>query len=302
MNVSYAPAGGEQSAMPRPRPVDALFVRLWRNFSHFFAVIPPVTASYDAAGLSAPPATRRAAHVWAAAAQIAVVILTALALIWGKIPIQQGETPLFINTPPAPMHQMLIAILGGACAVAALGRGRTRAEQTAVLAAMLLATACWLTVANRNNSPHFLDFSASPTLAAAHVPTLAPVVAAVALVLGVWGLVVRWLQARRHRAETGNARPATADIGFGAVALFTGAFVLIYAVKFYLFLNNVAPFNQWYGVEPYQLLELTAIVVLYPAALWLGAAAAREEEQRPSFFPWALAVTAILTLCWWQVP
>jgi hypothetical protein len=256
------------------------------NFSLPVAVKENVTAARPEE-VSRPPITDgRAMQIWLIAVQVAVVALTAIGLGWARVSVRIGDTEIEQLVPPALKLQALLGVLALVAAVIALVPAWRRGIPAALICATMSATACWLSVADRVNSGAFLNPDTYPWLNGAKIPTLFPIVLAVAVVLKVWDLIVRgslWDQGR-----------------FGVAAGAAGAFIVLAGLISFCFFNTVAPFNTWYHIDGYLLMETLAVALLYPVALWLGALGVR-ATNRLTFLPGALAVLGFAFLAYWRM-
>jgi hypothetical protein len=250
------------------------------NFSPSATVKEHVTTTRPEDVSRPPVADGRAVQVWLIAVQAAVVVLTALALWWARVPVRIGDTEIERLMPPARMHQALIGVLALSAALVAVVPAWRRRTPAALVGAVMLATACQLSVADRVNATAFLDTETHPWLHDAKVPTLLVPLLIVAAVLAIWGLVVRGGLLDTSR--------------FGIAALVAGAFIVLASLIGYAFLSN------WYGIEGYQLLETLAVGLLYPLALWLGALGSR-ATGRWNFLPGALAIVGFAFLVFWRI-
>lgn len=193
---------------------------------------------------AAAPQTRAQA-VWLAVVQVAALALTALALYW--------------MPSPEPMYRALLTLFALSFLAIATVPAWRRSPVAGMLAGTALAFICWLAAEKtwQIDGPEELSFLAT------YVPMLAPIVAATAVVLAVWGACTR-------AGLTDRAR-------LGVAALVAG--MLLAAVGAFLFF---ALFRRL--LEDWQLTAFFSAVVLYPAALWVGSVGLR-PEGRGHFLP-----------------
>lgn len=223
----------------------------------------------------APPAAGLGKQIWVMVAQCVTILLTVLALYWATT--LTSERPVI-----SLQHQVLLGVLAAVALVVALVPKWRRGEAAAILGGVTLATACWLASEKTWDIPFFEE-------SGAYIPLLVPVVAGAAVVMAVWGLIAR-AGFREH-----------ARLGLGAVV--SGAVVALFAGGYYLLINRVPAFKLEelnYAINPNQLQEELAILMLYPLALWLGGIGIR-RYARIIILPAGLALVLVGCLIWWHV-
>lgn len=216
---------------------------------------------------SPPPALSRAQSSWLVAVQLAALGVAGWAF--------------YLSPAPSQASQALLGLLAIALGILAFHRGWRRGEVAGIVAGILLAVAC------RQAQVHTLTLDGSGDLAflAMYVPVLAPVMLAVTLVFAVWGLFVR----------IGLRRQAP----FAGAALLAGALLGALGLLFAFVLNYLLHFTNL--IENYQLVELLALVALYPPALWLGGIALR-PQTRLALLPLLLSLLTLGYLALWHIP
>lgn len=209
------------------------------------------------------PAPTRAQVLWACAVQGLVIALAALALFWAPV-------------PPLPT-QVLLAVLAVVSLLLSLRVSWRRSEVTATLTSLILATACWLSADHTWDQTIFLN-------AGAYIPLITPIIVVLATLLLVWGLLARV-------GVLGESR-------LGQGALIGGALIIAYGCIFYQVANST--FKALYAIDSYQRMELLAIGLLYPLALWLGGMGIR-ARGRIIFLPLGFALLLLGYLLHWHI-
>ncbi len=121
-------------------------------------------------------------------------------------------------------------------------------------------------------------------LISGYIPNMALTITLVALLLAIWGLVVRG---------------GLADQGYLGVAALVGAVMIgVFTLTYLLiFVFGVRMLNV---VENWQLAELAAVTLLYSLALWIGGLGIR-TTARLSFLPAGTVVILAVFLVYWHV-
>jgi hypothetical protein len=212
----------------------------------------------------------RAAAAWLTAAQCVALGLLGLALAWAYVPGAE-DSP----TQPAQRLQMPLLVLGLAAVVAACVPAWRRSAFAGALCGVALALACALTA----NTKFWM------TPQGAYVPLLAFIVPGAAVVLAVWGALVR-----------GGLKDAAR---LGAAALLAGAGLALVSILFFAVLTRKVAGLPGYQIELYQFQELLAGIALYPAALWIGSIGVRRQGGL-ALLPLLTALAIGGALLWWH--
>ncbi|MHB9131593.1 MAG: hypothetical protein ACYDBB_10965 [Armatimonadota bacterium] len=224
------------------------------------------------------PAISRAQGSWLIAMQIAALGLTALALSWARVWNADAQ---HWNVPGSVAQKLLLLLILAALAVAIVPAWR-RSAAAGILGGAALALACSLSA---RKSWELELFPGAST------PLILPVIVIAAVILAVWGIATRSKLADSARISVG--------------ALAGGVLVILFALGMYALVNYapslVAPDgSRLYAVEKYQLADLIAAALLYPLAIWLGAAGAR-AGYRWTFLPLGLVIILAGFLVLWKV-
>ncbi|MHB0939945.1 MAG: hypothetical protein ACYC6A_26410 [Armatimonadota bacterium] len=234
---------------------------------------------------AAVEAVTRAQAVWLTAVQIAALALLALALAWAG-----AESNYFDNIVPAPSleagkalvfpSKLLLLVLAAGHLLIAVVPALRRGPLAGIWGGVTLATVCWfaarVTFLVFDKEMELYDDSGQPIIAA--------LVPAAALVLAVWGLIVR------------AKLPDASRLGTAALA---GAIVLaLFGAGFYLLINYSPAFRDLYSYDMKQFDVLLSSIALYPAALWLGSTGLRPAGGW-RFQPLGMAlIIGIFFVCW----
>lgn len=207
-------------------------------------------------------AITRAQAVWLTAVQIAVLALLVLALLWAgaasdyfneSVPLPSLRAGRGL---PSPMMYLLLLLAAGHLVIAAVPALR-RGPLAGMWGGVTLATACWLAA-----RVTFLVFDKEFGLYEdSKLPIIAVVVTPLAVVLAVWGTIVR-------------ARLADAA-RLGAAALAGGLLLACFGVGIYLLIAFNPTFRELYDIDVNGLNVLLASIALFSTALWLGSAGLR---------------------------
>jgi len=213
------------------------------------------------------PTQQRAQTIWLSAVQGIALALIALALIW-------------VKKTPAPSYQLLLLLLTLAALVTTLRPAWRRGVAAGILGSITLAFACSLSASRTIPVIPGLD-----PLISDYIPNMALTITLVALLLGVWGLIVRG-------GLRDQSRLGVAALGGAAII---GVFSLIYLMIFIYGVRIPNPVENW------QFAELAAVTLLYSLALWIGGLGIR-PTARVSFMPAGTVVVLAVFLMHWQCP
>lgn len=212
------------------------------------------------------PAQQRAQTIWLASVQGIALALMALALVW-------------VKKPPALSYRLLLVLLAVTALVTALRPSWRRGVIAGVLGSITLAFACSLSVMRTLPVIPGLD-----PLISDYIPNMTVTITLVALLLCGWGLVIRG----------GLLDYGRLGVAALAGAVLIGVFTLFYQIIFIFGVRMQNPVENW------QLVDLTAVTLLYALALWIGGLGIR-PSARVSFLPAGTVVVLAAFLAYWQL-
>jgi hypothetical protein len=174
------------------------------------------------------------------AAQVGAAVLTGAAVV------------LTAEKPALPV-QAMVGALGVLLLALAAGAWR-RSAFVGAACGVAVAAACAASARSTWLTPDF-----------AEIPKIAIPAVALAIVLLLWGLI---------------ARAGVVDAArLGMAGLLAGVALTVFGLLSALLLNHPPAPIPRYAVETYQVQELLAAVLLYPAALWTGSAGVRPDNR-----------------------
>jgi len=258
--------------MPARAIGNKLFQRIWCQTSMEMVTSPSIqTDTQPVSNIS------RAQTIWLMLSQAAALGLMALSLVWAAhYKHEQHKWSL----PPASDQMLLIILMLCSLAVAIIPRWR-RSAFAGILGSMALAFSCYL--AREHTLPAIGKID---PLITDYIPQMSLTILLVALLIAIWGLVVRGGLADQAR--------------FGTAALYSALLIsglsLIYLM---MFVFGVKMTN---AVENWQLAELFALTLLYSLALWLGGLGLRPTTRWAILPAGTAGIFALFLIYWHAMP